>query len=159
MRKLSIYVETSVWSHAFADDAPESRDATLEFLEAARQGKYDLFVSEIVLAEISQASHELAARLRQLLEELDPAFLEFDEDMDRLAQEFLQRGALPRSRIEDAQHVAVAVVSELDALVSWNYRHLVNVRRRETFHQISVMNGYYKPLHIVTPREVDDEGQ
>lgn len=135
MRKLSIYVETSVWSHAFADDAPESRDATLEFLEAARQGKYDLFVSEIVLAEIAQASHELAARLRQLLEELDPVFLEFDEDMDRLAQEFLQRGALPRSRIEDAQHVAVAVVSELDALVSWNYRHLVNVRRRETFHQ------------------------
>ncbi len=49
MRKLTIYVETSVWSHAFADDAPDSREATLEFLESARQGTYDLFVSEIVL--------------------------------------------------------------------------------------------------------------
>jgi hypothetical protein len=53
----------------------------------------------------------------------------------------------------------VAVVSELDVLVSWNYRHLVNLRRREEFHQISVMNGYYKPLHIVTPPEVDDESE
>ena len=41
-------------------------------------------------------------------------------------------------------------------LVSWNYRHLVNVRRREEFHQVSVMNGYYKPLQIVTPPEVSN---
>ena len=159
MPKLSIYVETSVWSHAFADDAPESRDATLNFLAAARQGTYDLFVSEIVLEEISRASEELATRLGELLQGLGPVSLEFDEEMDRLAQQFLQYGAVPPAKIEDAQHVAVAVVSKLDVLMSSNYRHLVNLRRREMFHQISVISGYYKPLHIVTPREVDDESQ
>jgi hypothetical protein len=55
--------------------------------------------------------------------------------------------------------VAIAVVSELDMLVSWNHRHLVNVRRRELFTHISAMQGYYKPLHIVTPLEVEDENQ
>jgi len=159
MRRLSIYVETSVWSHAFADDAPQSRDATLEFLATARQTKYHLFVSDIVLAEISRASDELAVRLRQLLQEFQPVLLEFDDDMDRLAESFLQHGAVPPSKLEDAQHVAAATISELDVLVSWNYRHLVNVRRRETFHQVSVMNGYYKPLYIVTPPEVDDENE
>jgi hypothetical protein len=55
MRKLSIYVETSVWSHAFADDAPDARDATLKFLDAARQDRYDLFVSEGVRSSITSA--------------------------------------------------------------------------------------------------------
>jgi predicted nucleic acid-binding protein len=159
MPKLSIYVETSVWSHAFADDAPDSREATLKFLDAARQGKYDLFVSEVVFEEVLRAPTELAARLRELVQELAPVSLDFDEDSFRLAQEFLQHGVVSPSSIDDARHVAVAVVSELDVLVSWNYRHLVNVRRREKFHQISVMTGYYKPLHIVTPPEVDDESE
>ncbi len=42
-------VETSVWSHAFAEDAPELREATEQFLDEAQTGKYDLFVSEVVL--------------------------------------------------------------------------------------------------------------
>ncbi len=53
--------------------------------------------------------------------------------------------------------MAAAIVNDLDALVSWNYRHLVNIRRREEFHRISVMNGYYKALQIVTPPEVPNE--
>ncbi len=83
MPKLSIYVETSVWSHAFADDAPDSREATLNFLDAARQGKYDLFVSEVVFEEVSRAPTELATLLRGLLQELAPVSLDFDEDMFR----------------------------------------------------------------------------
>ena len=42
---------------------------------------------------------------------------------------------------------------------SWNYRHLVNIRKREAFHHISALNGYYRPLHIITPPEVSDESQ
>ncbi len=159
MRKPSIYVETSVWSHAFATDAPDLHKATLEFFEAAREGAYELFVSDIVLEEISRAPDELASRLRELVDEIGPVLLEFDEDTARLAEEFMRLGAVPPSKVNDARHVATAVANELDTLVSWNYRHLVNVRRRETFRQISVMSGYYKPLHIVTPPEVEDEGE
>ena len=157
MRKLSVYVETSVWSHAFAEDAPQLRQETERFLDEAREGKYDLFVSPIVFMEVAKATEDLAVRLRGLIGELAPVVLDFDDAMDRLAQEYLEHGVVPPSKVEDAQHVAVAVASELDVLVSWNYRHLVNVRRREEFHQVSVMNGYYKPLQIVTPPEVDDE--
>lgn len=39
MHKLTIYVETSVWSHAFAEDAPDLRQATLDFFKAAREGR------------------------------------------------------------------------------------------------------------------------
>lgn len=157
MRKLSVYAETSVWSHAFAEDAPELREATEQFFDNAREGRYDLFISSVVLQEIARADKELATKLRRLIDDLSPIELDFDDDMDRLSQEYLSHGVVPPSKVEDAQHVAAAVSSELDVLASWNYRHLVNVRRREKFYQISVMNGFYKPLQIVTPREVDDE--
>ena len=156
MRKLSVYVETSVWSQAFAEDAPEIRKATGRFLDEARSGIYDLFVSDVVMEEIARASAQTAERLRGLVGELDPVLLEFDEDSLTLAREFMRAGVVPPSKVDDARHVAVALSNDLDVLVSWNYRHLVNVRRRELFHQISIENGYYKPLQIVTPPEVSD---
>ena len=158
MRKLSIYVETSVWSHAFAKDAPQQRAATEQFLAEAKEGRYDLYISVVVFMEMARAEAKHAARLRKLVEEFNPVVLDFDDDMDQLAQNFIERGVVPPSKIEDAQHVAAAVAHEMDVLVSWNYRHLVNVRRKEMFHQVSVMNGYYKPLQIVTPPEVEDDG-
>lgn len=159
MRKPEIYVETSVWSYAFAEDAPESRRATLDFIDLARRGGCELFISEIVLGEISRAAASLAGKLQELIEDLSPVLLEFDEEADRMAQQFIELGAVPLAKIEDAQHVGVAVVGEMDIMVSWNYRHLVNVRRREAIHHVSALNGYYKALHIITPPEVNDEGE
>jgi len=159
MHRLSVYVETSVWSQAFAEDAPDIRKATERFLDEAREGRYDLFVSDVVMEEIARASEEKSERLRNLVTELDPVFLEFDEESFSLAHEFLRIGAVPPSKADDARHVAVALTRGLDVLVSWNYRHLVNVRRRELFHQVGITNGYYKPLQIVTPPEVSDVAQ
>ena len=153
----TIYVETSVWSYAFAEDAPESRDATLAFFEQARAGRFEVFVSEVVLAEIGRAPRPRRSRLRDLIEQIDPLNLRLSREADRLARRFVELNAVPSSKIEDAQHVAIAVVNELDVLVSWNYRHLVNVRRREAFRHVSAMSGYYKPLLLAAPPEVIHE--
>lgn len=156
MPKLSVYIETSVWSHAFADDAPESKAATLRFLDEAREDRYELFVSDVVLDEFARASEEMGRLLRELVSELSPTYLDFDEDAFSLSRKYIEHGIVPASKVDDARHVAVAVINELDILLSWNYRHLVNVRRRELFHHISVMSGYYKPLQIITPPEIND---
>ena len=58
---------------------------------------------------------------------------------------------MPAKKPEDAGHVAVAFVAELDVLVSWNFRHIVNFRRSERFGAVAVLEGYYRPLRIVTP--------
>ncbi len=156
MRKLDIYIETSVWSHVFANDAPESRAATERFIDDARKGQYELYVSDVVMDEFAKASEELRRLLRGLVTDLSPVFLDFDDDASILSREYIQHGIVPPSKVDDARHVAVAVANELDILLSWNYRHLVNVRRRELFHQVSVNNGYFKPLQIITPPEVSD---
>ena len=76
-----------------------------------------------------------------------------------MAEAYTTTGALPPGSLEDAQHVEISVVNEPDLLVSWNYRHLVNVRRREAIQHVSAMQGYYKPLYITTPPEVIDDSQ
>ena len=151
MHKPNIYVETSVWSYAFAEDAPESRKATLDFFDLAREGIYELFVSELVLDELFRAPAELAKEFGKLVQEIRPVSLEFDEEADRLGQQFLQHGAVPPSKIEDAQHVAVAVVNEVDMLVSWNYRHLANINKEKLVNSINLLEGYRYPLRLCTP--------
>ena len=67
MIRPSICVKTSVWSYAFAEDAPESREATLSFFDMANAGHFELFVSEVVLGEIARAATSRRADLLQLL--------------------------------------------------------------------------------------------
>jgi len=52
---LKLYLETSVWNFLFADDAPEKRDITKAFFLEVEAGRYDIFVSEVVMAEIEDA--------------------------------------------------------------------------------------------------------
>jgi hypothetical protein len=61
---------------------------------------------------------------------------------------------LPPRRLDDARHVACALVNELDLLVSWNYRHLANVRKAEAFNAVAVLAGLRGGLEIHTPLEV-----
>jgi predicted nucleic acid-binding protein len=154
MRQPKIYVETSVWSQALAEDAPPLREATEDFFEAVKENNLPLFVSEVVFAEFLKAAKELGDRLRSLVRELSPSIIPMNDEANRLAIEYLRFGIVPPSKIDDARHVAVAVVHELDILVSWNYKHLVNMKRKEAFHHLSSINGYLKTLQIVTPPEV-----
>jgi len=55
MKRLKIYIETSVWNFLFADDAPEKKDVTEKFFSILVESKYELYASEVVLAEIDDA--------------------------------------------------------------------------------------------------------
>jgi hypothetical protein len=77
-----------------------------------------------------------------------------------LADAYARHGAIPPGKRADAVHAAVATVHEMDALVSWNYRHMVNYARRQKINAVNQMMGYNKRIEIVTPPEVDpDAGQ
>lgn len=55
---------------------------------------------------------------------------------------------------DDALHVAIATAAEMDALVTWNFQHLANLRKSELFNGINLEKGYTKRLEMVTPMEV-----
>ncbi len=80
--------------------------------------------------------------------------LEITEEADNLAKSYMRKGIVPNKNEDDALHVAIATVAEMDALVTWNFHHLANLRKAELFHSASLEMGYFKKLEMVTPMEV-----
>lgn len=118
MPKLKLYLETSVWNFYFAEDAPEKRQITWQFFN--QLDDYDLFVSEVVFQEIEQAPATKRQILLDLVDKYSPTELKITAAIPALAQRYRTEGALPEKSIADSLHAAIATVSEMDALISWN---------------------------------------
>lgn len=154
MRKLKLYIETSTWNFIFADDAPEKKAITKAFFDVLVKGHYDIYVSNIVLLEVSKASVVVRERLEDLINKYKPQMLESSVETKVLAELYIKRGVIPAAKVEDALHVAIASVAEMDALITWNFKHLANLKKTEYFYSINIEQGYWKKLEIVTPMEV-----
>jgi predicted nucleic acid-binding protein len=154
MKKLKLYLETSVWNFVFAVDAPEKMDITKSFFQAINENLYEIFISEIVIKEINDAPDPKKSALFKLINKHAPMELEVTEEAIELAGMYIKRGIVPKGKTNDALHIAVATVYEIDAVVSWNYQHLANLRKSELFNAANLESGYTKRLEIVTAMEV-----
>lgn len=150
----SLYLESSVWSCHFNDHVPQMRAQTQDFFrELESEAVVRAFVSEVVLGELKRAPEERWLSLSRLLARVNPIELRLDQAAADLADAYIRHGILTRKWLLDASHVAIATVAELDAVVSWNYRHLVNENRREAFNAVNTLLGY-RPISIISPPEV-----
>jgi len=157
MRRPQLYLETSVWNFYFADDAPEKREITQAFFDKIRHGGYEIFVSDAVIEEIGRANDEKKQRLLNIIKEYDPKRLTINEEVMELTQKYISEEVFPANKVEDAIHAAVATVYEMDALISWNLKHLSNLKKMEMINGINMKEGYFKRLELITPMEVSDE--
>ncbi len=157
MKKPQLYIETSVWNFYFADDAPEKKEITIRFFNKIKQGEYEIFVSDIIFEEIEKADEKKKYSLLNIIEEHKPNRLIISEAVIELASKYISENVLPANKIEDAIHAAVATISEMDALISWNLKHLANLKKMEMINGINMKEGYLKRLELITPMEVSDE--
>lgn len=153
MKKLMLYLETSVWNFVFADDAPEKKRATEVFFKEIAAGKHEIFISEVVIEEIRLASSEKRQLLYNLIREYNPVLLEEDEEAQFLAGKYIENGVLKEKHINDLLHLAYASVNGMNALVSWNQSHLVKMKTHDLGNAVNKMYGYHD-IQIRTPQEV-----
>ena len=92
--------------------------------------------------------------IEALVREIRPAVLPVTPRALALAAAFVSTGAAPPSKPEDARHVAVAFAEAVPALVSWNFKHITNLRRADRFNAIAVIEGFAHTLRIASPSEV-----
>jgi len=159
MRKLEIYLDTSVINFLFADDAPEKKDITIDFFENfVKKNLYDIFISPIVIDEINRTSDEIKKQI--LLNVIKDYSIEVinisekQEEIENLAYIYLDKKIIPKKKIEDALHIAICSVFNIDILLSWNYRHMANVNKESKIISANIAEGYNKQLRIITPMEV-----
>ncbi|MEW5947674.1 MAG: PIN domain-containing protein [bacterium] len=153
MKKLKLYVETSVWGFLFADDAPEKKAATELFFKEIESERYEIFISETVRAEFRDAADAKRHALHKLVEKYNPILLETDEEVRSLAEAYVQNGVLTRIHFRDLLHLAHASVNGMKALISWNQKHLVKMRTYDLVNATNRIQGYYE-IQIHTPQEV-----
>jgi hypothetical protein len=119
-----------------------------------RMGLYEIFYSEIVVREIEATRTPRRPLMERLILEVAPQMLETNSKVEGLVLEYLNKSVLPKKSRFDAFHVAYATVYQMNALVSWNFRHLANVNRRNRVMAVNIEKGYNFPLELVTPLEV-----
>ena len=79
--------------------------------------------------------------------------LSLTDDVEWLAKEYIRYGAVPESYPEDAYHIAVAVLNEMDFLLSWNFKHIVRIKTKDIVRMVNTLNNL-RQIVIITPAEL-----
>jgi len=153
MRKIKprIYLDTTVPS-AYLDGRAQDRQRLTQEFWRVRLADFEPVVSVVTIKEIEDTPDE---QLRAEMLELVSGFgtLPLDEEAQALAQEYIARSIFPDKYASDAVHVAIAVVSGVAYLVSWNFAHLVKVATRREVNLVNSLLGY-GPIEIIAPPEL-----
>lgn len=148
--RLRIYLDTSVISAMFDDRDPGRRSLTASFWEELT--RFDACISALVLLEI-EATPDADKRRRMTALAKALRMLTDSDEMNELANAYLEHGVFPQGMRADAEHVAIAVVERIPVLASWNFRHLVNRRRRTMVNLVNADLGY-EQIEIIAPPEL-----
>jgi len=146
--KPRLYLDTSVFGGYFEDEFAEFTKPLFERIMAE---EYILLYSKITEEEILTAPkkvRDLILSLPKKITELVPVNSETTE----LALCYLEEKVVGKTSLADCIHIAAATVSHADFLVSWNFKHIVNVNRIRGYNSVNIKQGY-KELEIRSPRE------
>lgn len=150
MRKFKVYLDTSVVSYLYQVDALEKMQNTLDLWELFKNKVYEVYISDIVIREISGCNEEKLKILLDHLDQIDYNIIETDEDTVELAGKFIDFGILKQKSFDDCQHIAAAILAGCDIITSWNFKHIVNVKTVRGVKVITTLEGY-KDLLIYPP--------
>jgi predicted nucleic acid-binding protein len=153
VHKLKLYLDTTIFNFAFSDKSPEERDLTLKFFKNI--DRFEVSISNVVLEEVGRCAMPKRAQLMELINRHDLNVLELDQESAKLAQRYIKERMIPVKYENDAFHIAIASVNDIDAILSWNFEHIVKVKTKREVVGINLIMGYRR-LDIYTPREVVD---
>lgn len=154
--RLKLYLDTSVLG-ALTDPGPEDRVvATDRLLRGLAAGRWEGYVSTLVLEEVERAPKAAREQIGRELRKGYLLVLAESAESQRLAALYISAGAIPANYEDDARHIAVAAFSDIRVIVSWNFRHMVNVERKRLINSVNMREGF-PLLDLVSPWEISDE--
>ena len=147
--KQRLYIDTSVFGGYFDDEFAEF---TKPLFEKISNGNFKLLFSTATQDELENAPPQV----RDLVTHLKTEFTEFIEETEEavnLALAYIAEKVVGQTSYVDCLHIALATIHRADFLISWNFKHIVNVQRIMGYNSVNLKNGY-KQLEIRSPREL-----
>jgi predicted nucleic acid-binding protein len=147
--KPRVYIDTSVIGGCFDEEFQEwSNKLFDEFIN----GQMIAVISNITTDELIKAGDNVKNKIKDIPSS-NIELVEKNIEINDLAERYIRHKAISGKYSDDALHIATATYYKVDVLVSWNFKHIVNLRRIKIYNAVNLMNGY-STIEIRTPREV-----
>jgi predicted nucleic acid-binding protein len=150
MRKLKIYIDTSVIGGYFD---PEFENESKALFKKFQDKEFDIVISDLTQSELTRAPKNVKDLINNL--DLYPEIVSISQEVITLAQEYINENVVGQTSMDDCLHIALATINKIDILVSWNFKHIVNIRRIRGYNAINILNGY-PTLEIRSPKDIID---
>jgi predicted nucleic acid-binding protein len=144
-----IYVDTSVIGGLF--DSEFSSD-TKAFFDRVENGELKVVYSEITYDELMEAPDKVKNFLKRLPSK-QKEFVEITPKAVNLADTYIREKVVGKTSRADCIHIALATIYKVDILVSWNFKHIVNITRIRGYNSVNLKLGH-QTLEIRTPKEI-----
>ncbi len=144
-----IYIDTSVVGGYFDDEFSE---VTQLFFQQFQHGEFIFVVSDLLDLELLNAP----PKVRDLMSQFNPDFFErvtFTVEAADLANQYITENVVGKTSLTDCRHIALATLSRVDVLASWNFKHIVNLQRIKGYNSVNLRLGY-QLLEIRSPKDL-----
>ena len=154
MKRLKIYLDTSVISHLDAPDVPEKEADTRRLWNDIKAGRYKAVLSNVVFDELNRSGEPKRSFMLREIAEIDYGYVHLDARGVEIASRFVDLGVLRQKSFDDCQHIAAAIIGECEAIVSWNFKHIVNRKTMLGVKAVTALEGYddlliYSPTVLI----------
>ena len=144
-----IYIDTSVLGGLFDI---EFSDDTKPFFDRVEKGDFKVVYSEITNDELANAPDRVRNYLNGLSSK-QKEFVEITQEAVNLADTYIREKVVGKTSRADCIHIALATIHKVDILVSWNFKHIVNINRIRGYNSVNLRLGH-QTLEIRTPKEI-----
>ena len=146
--KQRLYIDTSVFGGYYDEEFAEF---TKPLFERLQKGEFKLLFSTITQEELALAPDQVKKLVENIKIE-NTEFIEANEEAVELATQYILEKVVGQTSLLDCLHIALATINRADFLISWNFKHIVNVQRIRGYNAINIKNGY-KQIEIRSPRD------
>jgi len=144
-----VYIDTSIVGGYFDDEFSIDTQALFKRLE----NKEIIFmISSVLQQELQKAPNNV----RELLDKYNTdcfEYIELTKEAIDLADKYIDEKVVGKTSADDCRHIALATINKADVLVSWNFKHIVNLDRIKGYNGVNLKYGY-SVMEIRTPKEL-----
>jgi len=147
--KQMVYIDTSVVGGYFDEEFSETTKGLFERLE---NNEFVFIISDLLELELTGAPNNV----RKLLYQFSTDKFErvtLTEEAIQLADQYIIEKVVGKTSIEDCRHIALATINRVDILVSWNFKHIVNLDRIKGYNSVNHRLGY-PMIEIRSPKDL-----
>lgn len=148
--KQRLYIDTSVFGGYFDI---EFKEHTVPLFEMLKREEFILLFSSVTQDELNNAPDNVKSLVNSVKTN-SVEFLNSSDEAVELANEYIKAKVVGQTSFTDCLHIALATIHKADYLISWNFKHIVNVQRINGYNSINLKKGY-KVLEIRSPREFE----